>query len=141
MNADGDETVLLWRRLAALFYDALLVLALLYGATIVAIWFNDGAVPAETFWFQAWLFAVAWFYFAFSWTRGGQTLGMRAWRCRLVVAGSGGHIGWGRALARFPLAVLSLAAFGLGFWWSLADRERRAWHDRWSGTRMILIPS
>jgi len=29
---------------------------------------------------------------------------------------------------------------GLGWWWMLVDRERLAWHDRLSGTRIVLVP-
>lgn len=127
------------RRFAAMFYDALLMGAALYAAAIPAVWVHGGAVPPDDPWFQAWLALVAWFYLAVSWTRGGQTLGMRAWRCRLVTA-DGGPVGWGRTVARFAAALVSWAALGLGFWWSLADPQRRTWHDRWSGTRLVLMP-
>ena len=74
------------------------------------------------------LLAVSAGYFVLSWTRGGQTLGMRAWRIRIIAA-EGGALPWPRAILRFGIALLSLAAFGLGFLWCLVDRERRAWHD------------
>jgi uncharacterized RDD family membrane protein YckC len=53
---------------------------------------------------------------------------MRAWRIR-VVAADGGALPWPRALLRFTVALVSFAAFGLGFLWCLLDRDRRAWHD------------
>ena len=128
------------RRFAAMLYDSLLMAAALYAAAIPAVWLHGGAVPPDAlFWFRAWLAFVAWLYLAVSWTRGGQTLGMRAWRCRLVAA-DGGPIGWGRTVVRFAGAIVSWAALGLGFWWALADPERRTWHDRWSGTRIIVLP-
>ena len=127
------------RRFAAMFYDALLMAAALYAAAIPAVWVRGGAVPPNDPWFQAWLVLVAWFYLALSWTRGGQTLGMRAWRCRLVTA-DGGPVGWGRTVARFAAALVSWAPLGLGFWWALADPDRRTWHDRWSGTRIVVVP-
>ena len=127
------------RRLAAILYDTLLMAAALYAAAIPAVWLRGGAVPPDELWFQGWLAFVAWLYLAVSWTRGGQTLGMRAWRCRLVTA-EGGPVGWARTVARFAAAVVSWAVLGLGFWWSLADRERLCWHDRWSGTRVVLVP-
>ena len=127
------------RRLAAIFYDTLLMAAVLYAAAIPAVWLRGGAVPPDEIWFQAWLAFVAWLYLAVSWTRGGQTLGMRVWRCRLVTA-DGGPVGWGRTVARFAAAVVSWTALGLGFWWAFADRERLCWHDRWSGTRVVLVP-
>ena len=139
MNEAGSEPAGLARRLAAIFYDSLLIIAALYAAAIPAVWMTGGAVPPSEPWFQAWLVFVAWLYLASSWTRGGQTLGMRAWRCRLVTAG-GEPVGWGRAVARFAAAAVSWASLGLGFWWSLADPERRTWHDRWTGTRIVLVP-
>ena len=53
-------------------------------------------------------------YFVISWTRGGQTIGMRAWRLR-VVGADGLPVAWPRALLRFVIAAVSLAAFGIGF--------------------------
>lgn len=135
----APEPAGLARRFAAMFYDALLMAAALYAAAIPAVWIRGGAVPPNDPWFQAWLVLVAWFYLAVSWTRGGQTLGMRAWRCRLVTA-DGRPIGWNRTVARFAAALVSWAPLGLGFWWALADPERRCWHDRWSGTRIVLVP-
>ena len=132
------ETAGLARRLAAIFYDSLLMAAALYAATIPVVWLRGGALPPDEPWFQAWLVLVAWFYLAVSWNRGGQTLGMRAWRCRLVTT-EGGPVGWGRTVVRFAAAVVSWAALGLGFWWALADRERRTWHDRWTRTRIVLV--
>jgi len=44
------------------------------------------------------------------------------------------------ALARYGAAVLSLLPLGLGFWWALVDPDRCAWHDRLSGTRLVLLP-
>lgn len=139
MSVRGFEPAGLPRRLAAILYDSLLMAAALYAAAVPAVWLHGGAVPPDAAWFRAWLVAVAWFYLAFSWTRGGQTLGMRAWRCRLVTT-RGGPVGWGRAVARFAAAAVSWGALGLGFWWCLIDRERCAWHDRWTGTRLVLVP-
>ena len=82
------------------------------------------------------LFAVTATYFVASWSRGGQTIGMRAWRLR-VVSADGSTLPWPRALLRFALALPSLLACGLGFAWCLLDRERRGWHDL--GSRSMLV--
>ena len=74
------------------------------------------------------LLAVSAAYFVISWGRGGQTIGMRAWRLR-VVGADGQRLPWSRALLRFAVALVSLAVFGLGFIWCLFDRQRRGWHD------------
>ena len=126
----------LWRRLAAIAYDLLIVVALIMIATIATILVRGGsAISPESVWFQLLLLAVWWVYFAGFWVRGGQTVGMRAWRLVLTDA-DGAAIGWGRASLRFLAAGLSAAALGLGFLWCLVDRGRMAWHDRLSGTAL-----
>ncbi|MEO7916346.1 MAG: RDD family protein [Dokdonella sp.] len=78
-------------------------------------------------------------YFILSWRRGGQTIGMRAWRLHLV-SSDGSPISNQQAWQRFGMAFLSLVALGLGFIWCLIDRDRRAWHDIVSRTRLIRVP-
>ncbi|MEJ1377571.1 MAG: RDD family protein, partial [Candidatus Sedimenticola sp. (ex Thyasira tokunagai)] len=36
-------------------------------------------------------------------------------------------------------AIISWLALGLGFLWLLVDRKNRTWHDRLSGTRLIML--
>ena len=122
------------RRLAALLYDALIVLALWMLTGAVVLIFTDGeAVPAGTIWFRCLLLAVTALFFTGFWTRGGQTLGMRAWR-------RARSSGWRVAAVRFAAACLSLAALGLGFLAAVFDDRSRAWHDRVAGTRVLLLP-
>ena len=75
-------------------------------------------------------------YFIISWRRGGQTIGMRAWRLHLV-SDDGKPMSQRQSWLRFGMAWISLLALGIGFLWSLIDRERRCWHDMVSGTRLI----
>jgi len=77
-------------------------------------------------------------YFVVSWSRGGQTIGMRAWRLR-VVADEGGRLTWSRAGVRFATALLSLGALGAGFFWSLIDRRHRCWHDIASRSTLVRL--
>ena len=77
-------------------------------------------------------------FFAYFWTHGGQTLGMSAWRLRLVRA-DGGQPRLADALIRLVCAVVALAPAGLGLLWILIDRDGLAWHDRWSRTRLVLV--
>jgi len=63
---------------------------------------------------------------------------MRPWRLKVTSADGAGA--GGRALClRYAVATLSLAAFGLGFLWSLFERERRTWHDLASGTVLVRL--
>ena len=135
--ARSPEPASLLRRLAALGYDALLLAALFVCFTLVVLAVRLGEpVPPGTVWFALSLIAIVIAFFCGFWVHGGQTVGMRAWRIR-VVRDDGGKIGWRRAAARFAAALVALAPAGLGFWWSLLDRERRTWHDRWTRTRVV----
>jgi len=132
---ESSRAAALWRRLAAAAYDLLLVLALLMVLTGLAIFARGGAaIDPGSIWFQLLLVSAWWLYFAWSWTHGGQTIGMRAWRLVLHSERDDNAIGWGQAGVRFLAACLSTLPAGLGFWWSLADSERRTWHDRLSRT-------
>jgi uncharacterized RDD family membrane protein YckC len=135
-----DAPAPLLRRLAALAYDALLLLALLFAFTLLVILVRGGReIDPGTFWFEGSIVVIALVFCAGFWTRGGQTLGMRAWRIR-VVAVDGGPVTWPRAAARFFAGWLAALPAGLGYWWAWIDRERRCWHDRLSGTRVIRVP-
>jgi len=133
----------LLRRLGALLYDLLAITALLMLAGFAAITYTDGnAVPAGTLWFQAILILVVATFFCGFWIAGGQTIGMRAWRLKLIRDDNkaGTAVGLATALTRFVAAWLSLLPLGLGFLWILIDRRRLAWHDRLSGTRVVYLP-
>jgi uncharacterized RDD family membrane protein YckC len=64
---------------------------------------------------------------------------MLAWRLKLVQS-DGAPVTWPLAATRFAAAFLSWTCLGLGFLWVLVDRDKLAWHDRMSGTRLRLLP-
>jgi uncharacterized RDD family membrane protein YckC len=122
---------------ASLFYEALLLTAVLWCAslpvTIAQAMFGLVLVrPA----YQFYLFAAAGAYFVWHWTRTGQTLAMKTWRLRLVTR-QGAALTAGRALLRYVTAVAGLALVGVGFLWALVDREHAFLHDRLAGTRIV----
>jgi uncharacterized RDD family membrane protein YckC len=128
------------RRLAAICYDALLLAGVLFLFTLAVVVLRGGrAVDAGTVWFGPGLIAVAFVFFGWFWTHGGQTLGMRAWRIRLVRPDAQ-PIGWRQASLRFVGAWLAALPLGLGYWWSWFDADGRCWHDRLSGTRVVREP-
>jgi uncharacterized RDD family membrane protein YckC len=128
----------LLRRLAAIFYDSLLLfaLALVVTAALLPLTGGEAIRPGQPA-YRILLCLVGFVFFAGFWVHGGQTLGMRAWRLRVVRA-DGGRLRWRDALARFAAALLSWLVCGLGFLWVLVDRDGLAWHDRLSGTRLVL---
>ncbi len=139
------------RRLAALVYDALLVIAVLMvvgalvaAGVLLALGGEQGALYPAPAWFQllmlgalggAWYLLFGWF-----WTHGGATLGMQAWHLQ-VQRSDGGPLDWRLASLRFAAAGLSLASLGLGYLWLLFDPQRRSWHDRLSNTRVVRVSS
>lgn len=134
----------LWRRFAAMFYDLFPLLGLwIVGAGLWVLVFHRGYDPqhpnlASRVLLDAWLFVITAAYFVISWTRVGATIGMRAWKLRLVHE-HGAQVGSALALKRFVLAVLSLAVLGAGFWYAWFDGGRRTWHDRVCGTRITRL--
>jgi len=130
----------LLRRLAAGLYDGLLVIALLVIPTLLAMALRGGEpIPPGDLLFQALLLLTVGGFFTWFWSHGGQTLGMRAWRLR-VEQQSGAPLTMRTALLRFGVGLLSLAVFGLGLVWILFDADKLAWHDRATGTRVVVLP-
>jgi uncharacterized RDD family membrane protein YckC len=148
-----------WRRIAAMIYEAVVVAAVLFIASLL---FHGAAtgrlVGASRLAFQIYLATVLGLYFVWFWHRG-QTLPMRAWRLRLV-AREGGPVTPLRALARYLVAAAAIgSSFAAGLYlrehpdvaaawavlvpgplsvvWALADRDRQALYDRIAGTRLV----
>jgi uncharacterized RDD family membrane protein YckC len=136
-NRTAIRPASLQRRLLAMLYDAMLILALwmVLGAIGVAI--NHGeAVEGPLF--NSVLFVSSYLFFGFFWTRSGQTLGMIAWHLRVETT-TGGRLSWTQALLRFLLAIPSLLLLGMGYWWILLNDEKLSWHDRLSDTRVVQL--
>ena len=125
----------LFRRLAAISYDSLLLMAILFAATTILLPFTDGEAISSP-WYTLYLLLLSYLYFAWFWLHGGQTLGMAAWNLRLR-ARRGYTFGWQETAIRFAAALVSWLALGLGFVWILFDREQLAWHDRLSHTELL----
>jgi len=146
---EGDQTPPgLFRRLASITYDSMLVMGLIVLAITLVVmllglflgWDGiDTAALRRNPFYIAYLCLVPALFFIGFWSLAGETLGMRAWRMRIVRM-DGGRPTLGEATIRYLAAILSWAALGLGFLWILFNRERMAWHDRLSGTRLVLVP-
>jgi uncharacterized RDD family membrane protein YckC len=134
----------LLRRLAAVLYDSLLITAILMVATAMFLPITGGEAidpdrnPVLEWIYRAVLLLLIVGFYGVFWTRRGQTLGMASWRLR-VEREDGGPFGWGDTVRRLAAALLSWVALGLGWLWILVDPQRRAWHDRLSRTRVVLV--
>lgn len=157
-------------RLLALVYDffPVFALALVFGALVTAVAAALGHPDISDLpWMKPILVVGLWGftggYFVISWARGGQTLGMRPWRLK-VVTPEGATPTRASLLRRYAAATVPaiLAVFVvallpgidrlLPFWvgsgvaaagllWSLVDRDGAALHDRLSGTRFVRLVS
>ena len=164
MLSDADTLLApsIKRRIAALPYEALLLLALIVIAAFPVAGLKGAAlagVPHAIF--QAYLFCVTAAYFTWFWRHGGQTLAMKTWRFRVVTTG-GGALNFATALTRFLFAALFYgpACVGLvllffpdyvarvvSMWallpmaatllWARHDADGQFLHDRMAGTRLI----
>jgi uncharacterized RDD family membrane protein YckC len=144
------------RRLAALVYDSFLI----FGLMVVPLFLLTGliehgspatphtdavvhALPLVAPKLVVLLYEVAVVlgFYCYFWLRNGQTLGMQAWRLRLDAGEQEGRRPTlKQCLLRALVGLASLLCAGCGYWWIWLDRERRAWHDRASGTRVIVLP-
>lgn len=151
----------IWRRLAALFYDGLLYLALLMAGLVLALPVvaafvaKDAQTPLHNYAIlQAYAFVLGAGFFGFSWVRGGQTLGMRVWRLQ-VRRLDGTGLRWPIAVLRFSAgAAIGVAALWLGKHFgpaaygaallnyvpSLISSRARALNDFAAGTEVVALP-
>jgi len=153
----------LWRRLLALVYDVLIVVAivmvvgllcqLLTGGKLI----RTGAAALVPVWYQALQGLVVAAYFISAWRRGGQTVGMRPWRMRLTnTAGTTPSLQQSvirLLVAAAPLLMLLLeptlglqrtlwavlVAWAVWFAVALFNPRRRALHDLAAGTEIRLL--
>lgn len=140
----------LWRRLAAMFYDSIMLIAIwmVVGFLVTALFGIDqsrsvhGAeVELNPYYQYAMLAAMltsAYLFFGWFWTHSGQTIGMQAWKIKVQNA-NGARVSWQQVSLRYVSAPLALAAAGLGYWWMLFDPQRRCWPDMASGSVVVLI--
>lgn len=127
-------------RLAAFAYDSLLMLALWFVVGGVFVAANGGEWNANSTPFVRSLMFLIWVWFNLHfWRRGGQTLGMRSWRLRLLST-TGKPLTYTQCLLRLVMAVPSFVIFLLGYLWVLVDKDKLTWHDKYSETRVIREP-
>ena len=141
------------RRLAAMFYDSLLCIALmmvvtllyqqvllrlLYGSEQLQQLADAGRLDIDPLLSTLLLFSLFGFFAKF-WTHSGQTLGMQGWGIRIQNA-DGTAIDLWQALLRFLIALVSLLCLGMGYWWMLLDKQNRTWHDMYSESQAVQLP-
>ncbi|WP_413285255.1 RDD family protein [Vibrio sp. MA40-2] len=142
------------RRLAALMYDGLIIIALemLAAGLIIAIlealvaagWMNYGSYqdasdlltthPVWSYIFTAYLGLIWIGFFTYFWTKAGQTIGMRAWKMRVQNADG--------SLISIPQALIRIGTSGFGVANLLVpfNSKKRGLHDMLAKTDVIVLP-
>ncbi len=149
MSTDHPHAPLI-KILAALVYDSLIIMALAmaYGAIYIGVKYSvlsatelpvGERAQMETEGLVGLLLLIEAFYWFF-WCRGGQTLGMKAWRLQTVDASSGGSVSILQAMVRGLIGPFSLLIFGLGYAFRSLHKQKRSWHDLASNTKVIQLP-
>jgi uncharacterized RDD family membrane protein YckC len=149
MNNPTDKPVAaLWRRLAAILYDSIVIIAIwiVVGFVVLSMFGIEEArtVEGEAIeldpLYQFTLFTAmlgsALLFFGWFWTNSGQTIGMQAWKIRIQNA-DGSTINWQQVLLRYVTAPIALALGGIGYWWSLFDPQKRSWPDLVSHSMVV----
>ena len=157
----------LFRRLLAAVYDSFLVLATIFIATAFTMPFTQGDLSGDRrIYLSIYLLTVVYIFYAWFWTHGGQTLGMRAWQQRLI-SNNGRSVSWGQSFIRFiaglpawllfitgtiiwmlsekielteMFSALPIWSFTLvGFIWVIINHLPNNWRDKLSKTQVIVV--
>lgn len=134
MQQESHAPASVFRRVAAFLYDCLLLLAVFFIFTAIALVFNNGDA-IEHLLYKLLLIPVAWSFFAWFWMNGGQTLGMRAWRIKLVNHDNT-KIKLGTTVKRF---LFGAVLFGITLLSAMLNKQKIALHDKLSATRVIVL--
>ncbi|MGE4594178.1 MAG: RDD family protein [Gammaproteobacteria bacterium] len=116
-------------RLGAITYDFFLVFSLVFFTGLVVNLIIQDSTNNPLYFFLMLLLTYG--YFALSWTKGRQTLGMKAWKFEIMQADRK-SITYKQSVVRFFLAPLSLV--GIGFIFQFFNKDRLPLHDYFSKT-------
>jgi len=132
-----------WRRVIALIYDTLIVISILFLGGLMgvllatAVWgkqaMEDG-ILFENNLFRLFLLSLWFGYYALSWMKGGQTLGMKPWRM-YVFDKEGNTISLQQSMMRFFTGFIGLGLLTIPFL-----QNRSAVQDMTSSTQTLLKP-
>ena len=119
-----------WRRFVALLLDGLL-LGIVNGILVAML--SDSAAQGLS------LLIGLTYFTLLEGGASGQTLGKKALSIRVIDRGSGGSIGYGRAIVRYIGRIVSTIPLLLGYLWMLWDKEKQTWHDKFANS--IVVPT
>ena len=124
-----------WVRFLAMVYDTIVVIGIWVFTIVLLVTIRGDAVIG--FWVQSLLFVELFAFFSYFWAKRGQTVGMQAWRLRLV---SNQPITPQMTLKRFVAALVGGLFLFLGYLWILVDKQNRSWSDILSNSYIVREP-
>jgi len=128
-----------FRRLLALFYDLLLIAGILLSFTLFIVIINGNAVSSflgSNLMLLSYFLISFIFYIYFWYFNEGQTLGMQAWKIKLV-ADDNQAISIQSMLIRLVLGLLFGSIAGLNFFVILFRSDKRSLNDIYSKTKIV----
>ena len=168
---DNQELAGPTRQLLALFYDAWLLAAVFMAASALTLPFTDGepVKPGNPF-MTTYIFFVWYAFYAWFWTHGGQTLGMRSWKIKLI-SETGDTLNLWHALLRFLSGIPAWLLIGVGSYLLIIEKPnlshpiidalsklpngvvlgigcillvfghlKNSWRNKFSATKVIQLP-
>jgi uncharacterized RDD family membrane protein YckC len=130
--------VSIWRRIASIIYDALLVLAILIVMSIPFFSFNVEENNLLKITMQVYFYFIIQYFFVWFWVNNEGTLGMKTWKIK-ISCDNGEKISYKKAIIRFNIAIISILFFGLGFLISLFRKDKKCLHDIISKTSLSKL--
>ena len=126
-----------FRRMVALFYDLILIIALCVGLTLLITYALNTEVESPLM-YLAFLALSIGFYCYFWKKNSGQTLGMQVWKIKLVGAVDE-TISLKTMVFRCFLSLLFSILFLSNFIFIIFNKERKTIGDYFSGTRILRV--
>ena len=136
------ETAGLLRRIFALIYDSLAVLGIIFSLSLVLVWSNSGSGEPGSLisYIQILIILISGpLFYSYFWIKNnGQTLGMQAWKIKLVSTKES-PLTLKQALTRCLVSALSALCLGFGYLWILFNKERLSWADMVTHTKIVKV--
>tara|TARA_B100001057_G_scaffold212706_1_gene213009 strand:+ start:2766 stop:3182 length:417 start_codon:yes stop_codon:yes gene_type:complete len=129
-----------FRRIFALIYDSFAVLGIILSLTLLLVLINGGAPNtggiAEYLQLLITIFTGPVFYCYFWIVNDGQTLGMQAWKIKLI---SEKDLTIRICLLRCAFSTFSFLLLGMGYLYILINKERMSLADLATKTKIVMV--
>lgn len=121
--------------LMSLFYDVIIQITAWFLLTPILLLIINDSHQFKTLFYQISFWLISGVYFIFSWLRGGQTIGMRAWNLQLISENNKVSF----FVFRYLLASIGLLFFAVSFIPILFKKQML--HDSILGSKIICFQS